>query len=83
MQSGHVGRRRPTSRHASASRTTCTATADGLRGGIGRYYGNILLNIPMNEVRNRNKQVTLTVLNPVYGNPLQGPRRRIRGPPTS
>ncbi len=43
-----------------------------VRGGIGRYYGNILLNIPMNEVRNRNNQITLTVLNPVYGNPLQG-----------
>jgi hypothetical protein len=43
-----------------------------VRGGIGRYYGNILLNIPMNEVRNRNNQISLTVLNPIYGNPLQG-----------
>jgi hypothetical protein len=43
-----------------------------LRGGIGRYYGNILLNIPMNEVRNRNQQVQITVLNPSLTNPLQG-----------
>lgn len=43
-----------------------------VRGGIGRYYGNILLNIPMNEVRNRNQQVQITVLNPSFTNPLQG-----------
>src|SRR5262249_19032288 len=43
-----------------------------LRGGIGRYFGNILLNIPMNEVRNRNNQVSITVLNPSLTNPLQG-----------
>ncbi|HWW87292.1 MAG TPA: carboxypeptidase regulatory-like domain-containing protein [Vicinamibacterales bacterium] len=43
-----------------------------IRGGIGRYYGNILLNIPMNEVRNRNRQVSLTVLNPSLTDPLQG-----------
>jgi hypothetical protein len=43
-----------------------------VRGGIGRYYGNILLNIPMNEVRNRNNQVQITVLNPSFTNPLQG-----------
>ncbi|HTK28865.1 MAG TPA: carboxypeptidase regulatory-like domain-containing protein [Vicinamibacterales bacterium] len=43
-----------------------------IRGGIGRYYGNILLNIPMNEVRNRNQQVSITVLNPSFTDPLQG-----------
>lgn len=43
-----------------------------VRGGIGRYYGNILLNIPMNEVRNRNSQVQITVLNPSFTDPLQG-----------
>ena len=43
-----------------------------IRGGIGRYYGNILLNIPMNEVRNRNQQVQITVLNPSLTNPLGG-----------
>ena len=43
-----------------------------LRGGAGRYYGNILLNIPMNEARNRNQQVQLTLTNPDLFNPLQG-----------
>jgi hypothetical protein len=43
-----------------------------LRGGAGRYYGNILLNIPMNEARNRNQQVQLTLNNPDLFNPLQG-----------
>ena len=43
-----------------------------LRGGIGRYFGNILLNIPMNEVRNRNNQAQITVLNPSLTDPLQG-----------
>ena len=43
-----------------------------VRGGIGRYYGNVLLNIPMNEVRNRNQAVSITVLNPSLTNPLQG-----------
>ncbi len=43
-----------------------------IRGGVGRYYGNILLNIPMNEVRNRNRQAQLTILNPSFTNPLGG-----------
>ena len=43
-----------------------------VRGGIGRYFGNILLNIPMNEARNRNRQVQITVLNPSLNDPLQG-----------
>ncbi len=43
-----------------------------VRGGIGRYFGNILLNIPMNEARNRNRQVQITVLNPSLTDPLQG-----------
>ncbi len=43
-----------------------------VRGGAGRYYGNVLLNIPMNEQRDRNVAVAVTVTNPVYGNPLQG-----------
>jgi hypothetical protein len=43
-----------------------------VRGGAGRYNGNILLNIPMNEARNRNEQVQLTVTNPDLFNPLQG-----------
>lgn len=43
-----------------------------VRGGVGRYYGNILLNIPMNEARNRNKVVAITVLNPSFTSPLQG-----------
>lgn len=43
-----------------------------VRGGVGRYYGNVLLNIPMNEQRDRNVAVAVTVTNPVYGNPLQG-----------
>jgi carboxypeptidase family protein/TonB-dependent receptor-like protein len=43
-----------------------------IRGGAGRYYGNILLNIPMNEARNRNRQVQITVVNPDLNNPLQG-----------
>jgi hypothetical protein len=42
------------------------------RGGIGRYFGNVLLNIPMNEVRNRNQQVQITVLRPSFTDPLQG-----------
>jgi hypothetical protein len=54
---------------------TYDARGDGrsiIRGGAGRYYGNILLNIPMNEARNRNQQVQITVLNPSFTNPLQG-----------
>jgi hypothetical protein len=43
-----------------------------IRGGAGRYFGNILLNIPMNEARNRNQQVQITVLNPSLTDPLQG-----------
>src|SRR5262245_15520962 len=43
-----------------------------VRGGAGRYYGNVLLNIPMNEQRDRNVAVAVTVNNPVYGNPLGG-----------
>ena len=43
-----------------------------VRGGAGRYYGNILLNIPMNEARNRNQQVQLTINNPDLFDPLQG-----------
>lgn len=43
-----------------------------VRGGVGRYFGNILLNIPMNEARNRNRQVQITVLNPSLTDPLQG-----------
>jgi hypothetical protein len=43
-----------------------------VRGGAGRYYGNILLNIPMNEARNRNQQVQLTLTNPNLFDPLQG-----------
>lgn len=43
-----------------------------VRGGVGRYFGNILLNIPMNEARSRNRQVQITVLNPSLADPLQG-----------
>lgn len=43
-----------------------------IRGGIGRYYGNILLNIPMNEARDRNRRVSVTVLNPNLIDPLSG-----------
>jgi TonB dependent receptor-like, beta-barrel len=43
-----------------------------VRGGIGRYYGNILLNIPMNEARDRNRRVAVTVINPNLNDPLQG-----------
>jgi len=43
-----------------------------VRGGVGRYFGNILLNIPMNEARNRNRQVQITVINPSLSDPLQG-----------
>jgi hypothetical protein len=43
-----------------------------VRGGVGRYFGNVLLNIPMNEARNRNRQVQMTMLNPDLNNPLQG-----------
>jgi hypothetical protein len=43
-----------------------------VRGGVGRYYGNILLNIPMNEARDRNERVAVTVLNPSLTDPLQG-----------
>jgi hypothetical protein len=43
-----------------------------VRGGIGRYYGNILLNIPMNEERDRNERVAVVVNNPNLFDPLQG-----------
>jgi hypothetical protein len=43
-----------------------------VRGGVGRYYGNILLNIPMNEARDRNRRVSVTVLNPDLNDPLAG-----------
>jgi hypothetical protein len=43
-----------------------------VRGGLGRYYGNILLNIPMNEARDRNRRVAVTVINPNLNDPLQG-----------
>jgi hypothetical protein len=43
-----------------------------VRGGIGRYYGNILLNIPMNEARDRNRRVSVTILNPSLTDPLGG-----------
>ena len=54
---------------------TYDASGDGkaiIRGGAGRYYSNILLNIPMNEQRNRNEQVQLTINNPDLFDPLQG-----------
>ena len=50
-------------------------TGDGktvIRGGAGRYYGNILLNIPMNEARDRNVRVSVVVNNPNLNNPLNG-----------
>ena len=50
-------------------------TGDGrtvIRGGAGRYYGNILLNIPMNEARDRNERVSVVVANPNLFNPLNG-----------
>ena len=50
-------------------------TGDGrtvMRGGAGRYYGNILLNIPMNEARDRNERVSVVVANPNLFNPLNG-----------
>jgi hypothetical protein len=43
-----------------------------IRGGAGRYYGNILLNIPMNEARDRNRRVSVTILNPSLTDPLGG-----------
>ena len=43
-----------------------------VRGGAGRYYGNILLNIPMNEQRDRKDRVAVSLVNPIYGDPLQG-----------
>ena len=43
-----------------------------IRGGIGRYYGNILLNIPMNEARDRNVRVSAVVINPSLTDPLGG-----------
>jgi hypothetical protein len=43
-----------------------------LRGGVGRYYGNILLNIPMNEARDRNVRVSVVVTNPTLLDPLAG-----------
>jgi hypothetical protein len=43
-----------------------------IRGGGGRYYGNILLNIPMNEARDRNERVAVVVTNPSLTNPLNG-----------
>lgn len=43
-----------------------------VRGGIGRYYGNILLNIPMNEARDRNVRVSAEVINPSLTDPLGG-----------
>ncbi len=43
-----------------------------IRGGIGRYYGNILLNIPMNEARDRNVRVSAVVINPSLTDPLAG-----------
>ncbi|MGH9387816.1 MAG: TonB-dependent receptor [Vicinamibacterales bacterium] len=43
-----------------------------IRGGVGRYYGNILLNIPMNEARDRNVRISAVVVNPSLTNPLGG-----------
>lgn len=43
-----------------------------IRGGVGRYYGNILLNIPMNEARDRNVRVSAVVINPSLTDPLGG-----------
>jgi hypothetical protein len=43
-----------------------------IRGGAGRYYGNILLNIPMNEARDRNVRVAVVVNNPDLNDPLGG-----------
>ena len=43
-----------------------------VRGGVGRYYGNILLNIPMNEARDRNVRVSAVVINPSLTDPLGG-----------
>jgi hypothetical protein len=43
-----------------------------IRGGAGRYYGNILLNIPMNEARDRNVRVSVVVTNPNLNDPLDG-----------
>lgn len=43
-----------------------------IRGGAGRYYGNILLNIPMNEARDRNVRVSAVVINPSLTDPLGG-----------
>ena len=43
-----------------------------IRGGAGRYYGNILLNIPMNEARDRNERVAVVVANPNLNDPLNG-----------
>jgi hypothetical protein len=50
-------------------------TGDGrtvIRGGAGRYFGNILLNIPMNETRDRNVRVAVVVTNPDLNDPLGG-----------
>ena len=41
-----------------------------IRGGVGSYYGNILLNIPMNEARDRNERVSVVVANPSLTDPL-------------
>lgn len=43
-----------------------------IRGGAGRYFGNILLNIPMNEARDRNVRVAVVVTNPNLNDPLAG-----------
>jgi hypothetical protein len=43
-----------------------------IRGGAGRYYGNILLNIPMNEARDRNVRFSAVVVNPSLTDPLGG-----------
>lgn len=43
-----------------------------IRGGAGLYYGNILLNIPMNEARDRNVRISAVVVNPSLTDPLGG-----------
>lgn len=44
-----------------------------LRGGYGRYYDKVMLNLTSNERRVIEGQIiNVTVLNPVFGNPLGG-----------